>query len=57
MITLLPTNKRLKQLIKQHGNQWHQIKQKPVQCFNDIGILITSKDKSHTRWIKPQDKL
>lgn len=50
-IRLLPANKRLKQLIKFHGNQWHQINDLEfMPCFNHApGVRIRSLDGKHER--------
>lgn len=52
-IKLLPTNKRLKQLIKEYGETWELIEERKVQCFNDIGFFIKNGD--HERWIQRKD--
>lgn len=55
---LLPTNKRLKQIIKEHGEVWSVMTaEKSVQCFNDskTGVFIESKSKLHSRWVRPTD--
>ena len=54
-LLLLPTNKRAKQLIKEYGEEWEILTQTYVQCFEDIGILIVSKNNNHTRWVKKSD--
>ena len=56
-IKLLPTNKRLKQIIKEYGEIWKIIDKKHVQCFNDIGFKIKSLDNNHERWITENDFL
>ena len=44
-ITLKPTTRRLKRLIKDYGETWQFIKEMPMSCFNgDIGINIISFD-------------
>ena len=56
-VTLLPTSKKLKQLIKQHGDQWIPLGEpKPLQCFNnEMGLLIASQDKKHFRNVLVSD--
>jgi hypothetical protein len=54
-IKLLPTNNRLKQLIKEHGDIWIFIERRFIQCFNDIGIKIQSVNGEHQRWIREND--
>jgi hypothetical protein len=56
--TLLPTTKRLKQLIHQHGSEWIIVQENvPVQCFSDskIGTKICSQNLHHSRWVRPSD--
>lgn len=56
MITLLPNTNRLRQLIKDHGNQWVMIRGMSCACFGgQIGIEIQSLDESHIRWVKITD--
>ena len=55
---LLPSNKRLKQLIKQYGKMWKVLRlDVPVQCFKDCktGYLIESLDKQHSRWVMKEN--
>jgi len=52
-ITLLPTTKRLKQLIKEKGNKWGLLRIGQPSCFNDTGLFIYKKD--YKRWVKPED--
>lgn len=51
IVKLLPTNKRLKQLIKEHGPLWWQIgPRERMQCFNNqMGARIRSQDGLHDR--------
>lgn len=44
LVILLPNTKRLKQLIKEHGEVWQITgNPEPMQCFNnDMGIAIQS---------------
>lgn len=46
-------NKRLKQLVHDHGDQWEIISMpKPLQCYNNnIGIKVRSLDGLHERWV------
>ena len=54
-VILKPNNKRLKQLIKEHGELWSvDIEARPVQCFNGgLGVFIST--VGHSRWVKPED--
>lgn len=54
-VILLPTNKRAKQLIKEHGEEWEFIQTQKVQCFNDEGIMIKSLNGKHFRWVRKQE--
>lgn len=56
-MTLRPTTKRLKQLIREHGaTGWTELRSDPVACFGgDDGVLIASPDGTHTRWVRPTD--
>lgn len=49
-------DKRLKQLIKQHGNIWRFKRYSPgCQCFDgNPGYYAESLDKSHIRWIESE---
>lgn len=52
-IELLPSDKRSKQLIKEHGCFWIELERKPCLCFDgDIGVFIESLDTKHTRWVR-----
>jgi hypothetical protein len=51
-IRLLPKTKRLKELIKLHGEWWKVIDRRSVQCFDNMGIYVESLDGKHKRWIK-----
>lgn len=43
--TLLPNNKRMKRLIKDHGEEWDVIVIKPMPCFEgQMGVQIVTKD-------------
>jgi len=54
-VTILPNDKRLKQLIKRHGNRWEFIRCGNPSCFNDAGVFIRSLDGNHKRWVRPDD--
>lgn len=55
-VILKPTTKRLKQLIKQHGECWSLLeKRSQVACFEGPGLFVESADKTHTRWVRPSD--
>ena len=55
-IELLPANKRLKQIVQEHGKLWKLLKECPVQCFNGAtGLFIESMDGRHSRWIRPEE--
>jgi hypothetical protein len=54
--TLLPTNKRLKQVIKEFGNPWEILSTGEMQCFNGrIGIRIKSQCGKHLRNVEVTD--
>lgn len=58
MVKIKPTNKRLKQLITEFGEDWEIIEtRQSVQCFDNAGLLIQSKNKKHHRWVKYSDCL
>lgn len=51
---LIPTNKRLKQLVKEYGKTWKAISPicNPI-CFDGRkGIKIQSLNKNHERWVE-----
>lgn len=50
---ILPNNKRLKQLVKEHGEVWNQLTGIEFpHCFNgEPAVLIESLDRSHKRWV------
>lgn len=55
---LLGNTKRLKQLIKTHGDVWivHHTEAVPMQCFNDdLGVFISSLDALHSRNVRLTD--
>lgn len=55
-VELLPNNKRLKQLRKEHGKFWNVIERRDnVLCFTGPGIRIKSLDGKHERWVRPED--
>jgi hypothetical protein len=56
-MTLKPTSKRLKQLIKAHGaTGWTLVRAHEVACFdNHLGFFIRSRDGQHERWARPSD--
>lgn len=56
-MTLQPTTKRLKQLIREHGARgWEVIFTQRVACFGgDLGLFVCSPDNKHTRWVRPGD--
>ena len=51
IVKLQPNNKRLRQLIKEHGSLWWQIgPRERMQCFNNqMGTRIRSQDGLHDR--------
>lgn len=57
VVRLKASNKRLKQVIKQHGRCWLVLRtQDSVPCFDGrAGIFIESMDGEHTRWIELED--
>ena len=56
-MTLKPTTKRLRQLIREHGARgWRVLRDEAVACFfGGRGLFIESADKRHTRWVRPSD--
>jgi len=53
MATILPGNKRLKQLITQFGNEWEIVEyRKSVSCLYGPGYLIQAPNSTHKRWIE-----
>lgn len=55
---LKPNTKRLKQLIKQFGEEWHLIGEvRQPQCFNgENAVMVQSICKKHLRWVAyPED--
>lgn len=54
-MTLRPTTKRLKQLIREHGaSRWQLVCKQHVACFNhEIGLFITN--GKHSRWVRQSD--
>ncbi len=57
-VRMLPTTKRLKQLIKVHGEFWRIIRgHAHLPAFNgEPGVLVESLDgKKHSRWIRLTD--
>jgi hypothetical protein len=57
VIRVLPNSKRLKQLIKQHGEVWEVIDgPMRMQCFNgEIGVFARALSGLHLRNIKKGD--
>lgn len=56
MITLLPTSNRLRQLIRDHGDQWVVTRDMPCACFGgQEGLEIQSPDHLHIRWVRITD--
>jgi len=54
-IKLLPGNKRIKQLIKAHGDIWVVLRHKKnVQSLPAGGYFIMSKDEDHARWVEEE---
>lgn len=54
VVTLLPDNKRLKQIIREHGEQWLVLEDRNVQCFSgERGLFIEALHGSHQRWVLP----
>jgi len=46
-------DKRLKQLLKEHGNIWRFIRYSPnISCLDVPGYYAESLDGSHERWIE-----
>jgi hypothetical protein len=57
LVKLLPVNKRYKQLIKEHGEVWNEIRRSDsVQCFHSLpGILVEAPMGRYQRWVKPEE--
>jgi len=62
IITLKPNTKRLKQLIKEFGDQWEvKCREESAPCFNGkpglfIESITTNKNGfKHSRWITEED--
>lgn len=55
IITLLPGDKRLKQLIKEHGPRWVVVKIGSPACLKDTGAFISTKNNKHSRWVDIKD--
>lgn len=55
--TLLPTNKRHKQLIREHGSLWRILRgPEPMQCFSgEMGYHIESMCGEQARNVKVSD--
>ena len=56
--TLLGNTKRLKQLIKEHGDRWvvHSFNPEPMQCFDGaLGVQICTFEGSHLRNVRLED--
>ena len=54
---LQPTNKRMKQLIKEFGRIWmvDSLTPIPMQCFNgDLGFPATSENGRHSRNLREE---
>ena len=56
LLRITPGDKRLKQLVKEHGYIWRFKKFNPgCQCFNgNPGYYAQSIDESHIRWIEKE---
>ena len=56
-VILNASNKRLKQLMKEHGHQWIMLSEiKPMACFdNEKGCHIQSLDGKHIRNVRLTD--
>ncbi len=39
-VKLKPATKRLKQVIKEHGDQWAVLMQKRVHCLRAVGVFV-----------------
>ena len=56
MVTLLPKSNRLRQLIRDHGDQWVMTRGMPCACFGgQLGIEVRSLDETHIRWVRITD--
>jgi len=57
--TINPVTARLKQLVKEYGDDWWLIEPLcKVQCFdNEVGALVESKDGGHSRWVRYPDEI
>ena len=52
-------NKRLKQLVKEHGDQWFVLTPiQNVQCFDGgQGVKVVSSDGRHERWVRYPEEI
>lgn len=55
-VILKPTNKRLKQVIKEFGNPWKVLVTHPMPCFGGrLGYKIESANGMHVRNVEESD--
>ena len=54
---LLPKNKRLKQIFKEHGNEWVIVQEaESVVCLDHgPGLLVETRNGEHFRWVREED--
>jgi hypothetical protein len=55
LLTIRPSTKRLKELIKLYGSTWRLLKDEHVACFQGQGLFIECPSGEHQRWIRPED--
>lgn len=53
LVTVLPADKRLKQLVREHGTVWSIKEDRSVACFGwERGLYVASLDGKHERWVR-----
>jgi len=52
--TIIPYDKRLKQLIAEYGTIWYNVSgiQTPLCFLGEKGVLVESLCRNHKRWVK-----
>lgn len=55
-VILLPVNKRIKQLIRAHGDVWEVMWSCRMPCFDgSLGLAVRSLDGTHERNVRASD--
>ena len=56
LVKILPGDKRLKQLIKKHGDTWVVLKSdmNAQPCLPGAGYYVMSQDETHKRWVEEE---